>query len=48
MLVQIYNIDKLKRISEQLKKRTVGAARNTQFIITRRDNKRKERIYYTR
>lgn len=44
----IYNIDKLKRVSEQLKKRTAGTARNTQFIITYRDNKRKERYYFTR
>jgi hypothetical protein len=30
----IYNIDKLKRVSEQLKKRTAGTARNAQFVIT--------------
>ena len=40
--VPLYNINKLKRVSEQIKKRTGGTARNTQFIITRRDNKRKE------
>lgn len=48
MLVPIYNIDKLKRVSEQLKKRTAVTVRKTQFIITRLDNKRKERIYYIR
>lgn len=40
--VPLYNIDKLKRVSEQLKKRTAPTVRNTQFIITGRDNKRKE------
>lgn len=34
MLVHIYNIDKLKRVSEQIKKRTAGTARNAQFVIT--------------
>lgn len=32
--VHIYNIDKLKRVSEQLKKRTVGTARKNLSIIT--------------
>ena len=32
--VRIYNIDKLKRVSEQLKKRTVGAVRKNLSIIT--------------
>ena len=48
IIVSLYNIDKLKRVSEQLKKRTAVTVRKTQFIITPLDNKRKERIYYTR
>lgn len=32
--VRIYNVDKLKRVSEQLKKRTVGAVRKNLSIIT--------------
>lgn len=31
--VQIYNIDKLKRVSEQIKKRTAGTARNNQLSL---------------
>lgn len=31
IIVTLYNIDKLKRVSEQLKKRTAGTARNAQF-----------------
>lgn len=32
--VPLYNIDKLKRVSEQLKKRTAGTARKNLSIIT--------------
>lgn len=34
IIVTLYNIDKLKRVSEQIKKRTAGTARNAQFVIT--------------
>lgn len=34
IIVTLYNIDKLKRVSEQLKKRTAVTVRKTQFIIT--------------
>lgn len=47
MLVPIYNIDKLKRVSEQLKKRTAGTARNTQFIITYHATKKGAHLLYT-
>lgn len=31
--VPLYNIDKLKRVSEQIKKRTAGTARNNQLSL---------------
>jgi len=34
IIVTLYNIDKLKRVSEQIKKRTAVTVRNTQFVIT--------------
>ena len=46
VMMIVYTIDKLKRVSEQIKKRTVGAVRNAQFVITLLIKLTKERSCY--
>lgn len=46
IIVTLYNIDKLKRVSEQIKKRTAGTARNNQLSLPHITKERSAFIIY--